>query len=403
MHKSNGHKRKMDTQKRNEGHNVTELMRENSLLREQLEDARLQQHQSEHRLRAAEKSIDNLESELDKAHWDLVNSQNKVASLNLKMDLWKMRVKADMTKTCAANGCTDESQTGERDLSELILRLQKAHEDLEKCTAKLQLNMDHSEEDRQEQHETTTKLKSSIMDLSVRVQEEQVTLMKKAIKLVPCNNDDKCSSQQNKEAEQLEKVNLQLQKLNKDLMQQALSLKPSGTERKKNKHQWYRTHRDQEQQTEPLESAVSELQPQNDKQDLKEDAATNQNEKDLLLLEIQQLKDKLHAEEALRVTKETMALELEAELSRRDSAQKEAEERLQMHVKQWQDERAALQNTIERLQETLREKQQDWTLREKHMVSRLDDLETKMTEVLEKKSKKKKSWLARHFKRFRAD
>lgn len=39
------------------------------------------------------------------------------------------------------------------------------------------------------------------MDLSVKVQQEQVTLMKKAIKLVQCNTGGECSSQKNHSAQ----------------------------------------------------------------------------------------------------------------------------------------------------------------------------------------------------------
>lgn len=124
------------------------------------------------------------------------------------------------------------------------------------------------------------------MDLSVKVQQEQVTLMKKAIKLVQCNTGGECSSQKNHsaQAEDLEEVSLQLQKLHMDLTQQALSLKTDGKE-KRAPTKWYRTRSDQQQQTDQLsvtpenqdkDSAVSELQLQK-QQDLEgEEAANNQ-------------------------------------------------------------------------------------------------------------------------------
>lgn len=75
-----------------------------------------------------------------------------------------------------------------------------------------------------------------------------------------------------------------------ELMQQALTQKKTSSI-----YQWYRTHRDQEQQTDRLMetperqgSAVSE-QLNKHQQDLEEEAATIQKDKDALLLEIQQL------------------------------------------------------------------------------------------------------------------
>lgn len=124
------------------------------------------------------------------------------------------------------------------------------------------------------------------MDLSVKVPQEQVTLMKKAIKLLQCNTGGECSSQKNQsaQAEDLEEVNLQLQKLHMDLMQQALSLKTDGKE-KKAPTKWYRTHSDQQQQTDQVsvrpenqdkDSAVSELQLQKQEVLEEEEAANNQ-------------------------------------------------------------------------------------------------------------------------------
>lgn len=86
--------------------------------------------------------------------------------------------------------------------------------------------------------------------LSVKLQQVQV------IKLVPCNSDGECSRQKTQSAqhEEVEKVNLQLQKLQMELMQQALSLKTGGKEKRAptNYHWYCRTHRDQGQQTERL-------------------------------------------------------------------------------------------------------------------------------------------------------
>lgn len=56
-----------------------------------------------------------------------------------------------------------------------------------------------------------------------------------------------------------------------------------------------------------------------------------------------------------------MALELEIKLSNKNSLLKKAEERLQLNLKRWQDERAALQKTIEMLQHTVKEKQREWS------------------------------------------
>lgn len=121
-----------------------------------------------------------------------------------------------------------------------------------------------------------------IKGIMVNLQKEQVALMKKAIKLIPCHTEDDCTGQttQPAQAEEVKKVNLQLQKLQMDLMQQDLSLKTHGEAA--TKYRWYRTHGDQEQQTE-----------------LEDEAASEQEDKDIPMLEIQQLSKKnLDLEEA---------------------------------------------------------------------------------------------------------
>lgn len=120
------------------------------------------------------------------------------------------------------------------------------------------------------------------MDLCVKLQQEQETLMKKAIKLVPCHTEDECTSQRTLSAqeEEVEKVNLQLRKLHMELLQQALSLKTGGKEKKApTRYQWSKIHRDQEQQTDQLDEAAErqgtdtavlelQLQLKKDQQDL---------------------------------------------------------------------------------------------------------------------------------------
>lgn len=83
------------------------------------------------------------------------------------------------------------------------------------------------------------------------------------------NNEGECSSQK---TEELEEANLQLQKLQLDLMQQAMILKTDGKGKKtQSKYHWYRSHKVQEQQTgllsekpdrQDTDSAVLELQLQ---------------------------------------------------------------------------------------------------------------------------------------------
>lgn len=203
---------------------------------------------------------------------------------------------------------------------------------------------------------------------------------------------------------------------------------------------------DQTEDRQGADAAVPEPQLQR-QQDLGEEAAENQKEKEVLLCEIQQLKEKLGAEEALRVKNETVALELKGELHKKNSAVEEAElkvgqlekdllkmkeeareetekakasyivqlehlkkvnaevtaarekveEQLQVHLKQWQEERASLQRATEGLQQTLTQKQQQWSERESDLGSRMDDIESKMKEMLDKKLKKKRFWLARFF------
>lgn len=71
-----------------------------------------------------------------------------------------------------------------------------------------------------------------------------------------------------------------------ELMQQALTQKKTSS-----MYQWCRTHRDQEQQTDRLMETPERQDGSNKhQQDLEEEAATIQKDKDALLPETQQLK-----------------------------------------------------------------------------------------------------------------
>lgn len=69
---------------------------------------------------------------------------------------------------CIANQCIKASQTNKRDISELILQMQKAHEDLKKCTAKLKSSVGYTEHDEKEHYKTAGTMKRGIMDLRVK-------------------------------------------------------------------------------------------------------------------------------------------------------------------------------------------------------------------------------------------
>lgn len=107
--------------------------------------------------------------------------------------------------------------------------------------------MDAPEEAEQEQHERVAAFKKGVMDLSVKLQKEQAALMQDIIELVPCHVEDDRTGQrtQSAQAEEVEKANLRLQRLQMELMQQALSLKKAPT-----KYQWCKTQMDREPQTE---------------------------------------------------------------------------------------------------------------------------------------------------------
>ena len=66
---------------------VTELMKENELLRNQLLDSQFKENLSDCRLAAARRTIAALEAQLEEKRRDPVDSENKVASLNIKMDM----------------------------------------------------------------------------------------------------------------------------------------------------------------------------------------------------------------------------------------------------------------------------------------------------------------------------
>ncbi|KAF3688439.1 hypothetical protein EXN66_Car004111 [Channa argus] len=501
-------------------------------LRDKLEESQ----QSDCQLMAAKGTISDLTSQLEEAHQD---SDENLASLNPKPDM------AEQMADTAANVSTVESANGfqaeEMDISELVWELQEAPRNLEVCTAKLLTSADSTENCDQKHSEKVQVLKKGIMDLSVKLQQEQVTLLKKAIKLVPCNT---CSAQ----AEDLEKVICQIQKVHLELLQQALCVKNGHYKNKtSSKHHWIRAHKDQEEQTEQLEQ-TAEWQVGNGQENFFEKVSDDQKEKAALLFEIQQLKDKLSAEVVLRVKMETTALELEAELRRKTSvleeaqskvgqqeqlllklkekareelqnveskaqvlkthedqeqqvdqldktterrvergqqnfceeagknqkekeallkdklaaeeannkrkiqdleaelfkktndvkqaeikvyllqkklltikdeanaqrfqvehlkkvnvgitaSKKKAEEQLKVYFTQWEEEKTSLVTAVEGLNQLLNRKQHEWSEQEREMVLRLDDMEKRVAEKLERKSKNRRSWMARHFQR----
>ena len=70
------------------------------------------------------------------------------------------------------------------------------------------------------------------------------------------------------------------------------------------------------------------------------------------------------------------------------AVQRTTEEQLQSHLMQWEDERTTLENSCEKLQLTLMERKHEWSVKECKMGSRTDELESTMIEMLKKKSKK---------------
>ncbi|KAK2917455.1 hypothetical protein Q8A73_004201 [Channa argus] len=321
---------------------LSTLIRANARLRNGLEESQRKQRQFNCQLVAAKGIISDLTSQLEEAHQD---SDENLASLNPKPDM------AEQMAETAANVSTVESAKGfqaeEMDISELVWQLQEAHRNLEVCTAKLLTSADSTENCDQEYSEKVQVLKKGIMDLSVKLQQEQVTLLKKAIKLVPCNT---CSAQ----AEDLENVNLQIQKVHLELLQQALCVKNGHYQNKtSSKHHWIRAHKDQEERTEQLEQ-TAEWQVGNSQENFCEKVSDDQKEKAALLFEIQQLKDKLSAEVVLRVKMETTALELEAELRRKTSVLEEAQSKVgqqeQLLLKLKEKARQELQNVESKAQ-----------------------------------------------------
>lgn len=110
---------------------MTKLMREHQLNIHQLDGS----HLSDCRLVSAKETITALTTQLKRPCCDLVNSENKAANLHLKPDVAKqklMRQSANVSMVSTDNQRTKASQTTERDIAELSLQLQRAHQDLEK-------------------------------------------------------------------------------------------------------------------------------------------------------------------------------------------------------------------------------------------------------------------------------
>ncbi|XP_071319564.1 tropomyosin-like [Trachinotus anak] len=257
---------------------VRELMSQNALLKQHLLDSQFKQHMSDCRLIAAKQTITDLKNQLEEACRELVSSGSKVPSLNPQ----------------GVN--TEAPQATENQVSELMLHLKKAQEDLEECTAKLLTRVNNHEDAEEERGETIEALKRCIMSFSVRVQREQVILMKKAVKLV-IHDTDKGTSEEAQDGE-VEKVNLQLQRTHTKQLLQALGMRKREGPTKDT------TCKNQEQQTDPQQQHLEE-----------EEAAC----------EIQQLKEKLAAEEVLRVLTEKVALEMKVELHKKNYAVQEAQ------------------------------------------------------------------------------
>ncbi|XP_050922019.1 M protein, serotype 49 [Lates calcarifer] len=230
------------------------------------------------------------------------------------------------------------------------------------------------------------------------------------------------------------------QKMNdmKQRLGQVIASKSAANKNRQDKYQWIRTHRDQEQQTD------DQLKKQQEK-DL--DAAKYQEETEDLRQKIQELKDKLSNEEALRKVSEAAALEMKNKLQGKIEAAKEAtlkvgelqqevqkirqeaqeelshvktsyitqleelkrvnadiaaaqkttEEQLASYKTQWQQERASLKEALQLFQESQEEKQEEWSRTEAEMTCRMKYLESLMKEMLEKKARRRRGWFARHF------
>ncbi|KAK2857042.1 hypothetical protein Q5P01_005777 [Channa striata] len=300
---------------------LSTLIRSNAHLRDELEESRRKQHQSNCQLVAAKRTICELRSQLEETRGD---SGRNLTSLVPKLDMAEQRAKA------AADVSTVEStkpcQAVEMDLSSLVQQLQKAHRNLGVCTVKRQSRADNTKDCDQEHSEKVQVLKNGIMNLGVKLQQEKVTLLKKAIALVPCNTEGQGNKNWSAQAEDLEKVNLQIQKINLELLQQALCLQSGGYQKKAPpKHHWIRVHKDQEQQTEQLET-TAERQFEQGQENVYERVTDDQKEIAAL-----QLKDKLHAEVDLKVEMKTTELELEAELHRKTLMLEETKSQVLKH------------------------------------------------------------------------
>ncbi len=71
---------------------MSNLEKENALLKRQLKDPHLQQSKSNKRLAAAEWAMAGLSHQLERAPRDLDHSEHKAAILNLKMDMAKKKI-----------------------------------------------------------------------------------------------------------------------------------------------------------------------------------------------------------------------------------------------------------------------------------------------------------------------
>ncbi|CAJ1054855.1 hypothetical protein EXN66_Car004111 [Xyrichtys novacula] len=261
-------------------------------------------------------------------------------------------------KVPTAEQCT---QTEDRTTSELIEELQTAHKDLQKWTTKLQCSEEQEEEDEQEQREKVQVLKSGILNFSVKLQQEQAALLKKAARIVTCTTEEKSTRHESQAAQskEFEKINLELQTLQQDLHKQALSLKTAVKPSKpENKYVWIRIHKNMQQQTDLLDEE-----------------------------DIQRMKASFAAQ--LHDLKKA-----NAELT---EARTKAEEQLQLQQQQCQEERRILQVTIQVLLKEQKKKMEEWTEKQMYMAANMETLESEMAEILKKKTKKR-SLLSRLFR-----
>lgn len=394
---------------------VTRLRRENAQLKVELNDAQYFVHVNYLSWVDSEKRAKDLSSRLEKANVDLFNERKKVERLKMEAQQRRNQQSIHPPQRSA------DAFISAAELDQLVTVVTDAHDWITYGWEP----SDDEEKAENEYQESLGKLKGGLIDLTEKLQQEQRALIKEAYRHGSCTTEKggHCKKHPNEQAE-VEKVNLRIQTLQLDLLKQAMSVRYSAKKppQKTYQEKWQQTDEpqaqedhnetwvssvaqlDQEDVSETCSSSIAEL----DQEDISESCASSMAELDQEdLSETWSSSMSELDQEDMSQTCSSSTAELDQEglnetcsssIAQEDPA---ADQRLEERL-QWQQEGQCPGDILRSLRETKETNMKELAEKERKMANRMDELESRIEDMLEEKARKKKSWFKRLFSCFRS-